>query len=179
MIENKEDIELQVTDPDKRQCPEKNCDKYLKKSKNKYVECENGHKYCFECLRPWHNNDSCEKSLETDFLNLKKNKNIKRCPKCKIYTEKNERCNYMTCSNCKFEWCWLCEEQYIYGHYNHGKCKDLEFSNFNSIEEARIIPYTPDSRFKRCYKRFCEFITECPSVCIFLICILCGCERAS
>ena len=58
--------------------------------KNKYVKCENGHKFCFECLRPWHGKDSCEKSLEKDFMNWKKNKNLKQCPRCKIYTEKNE-----------------------------------------------------------------------------------------
>ena len=61
-----------LNDPNKRQCPEKNCDKYLTKGKNKYVKCENGHKYCFECLRPWHGEDSCEKSLEKDFLKWKK-----------------------------------------------------------------------------------------------------------
>ena len=77
-----------LKDPNKRQCPSPNCDKYLQKSENKYVRCENGHKYCFECLRPWHGKDSCDDSLEKDFINWKKNKNIKRCPRCKIYTKK-------------------------------------------------------------------------------------------
>ena len=45
----------------------------------------------------------------------------------------------MTCSNCKFQWCWLCEGEYIYGHYNQGKCKGFQFSKANNIEEARII----------------------------------------
>ena len=45
----------------------------------------------------------------------------------------------MTCSNCKFQWCWLCEGEYNYGHYDQGKCKGFQFSRANNIEEARII----------------------------------------
>ena len=151
-----------LNDPNKRQCPEKNCDKYLKMSKHKFVKCENGHKYCFECLRPWHEDESCEKSLEKDFLNWKKNKNLKRCPKCKIYTEKNEGCNHMTCSNCKFEWCWLCEEQYMYGHYNQGKCKGFQFSRANNFEEANRISNNAniEHQLERCRNIICEAIVR-------------------
>ena len=30
----------------------------------------------------------------------------------------------MTCINCKYQWCWLCEGEYKYGHYDSGRCKD-------------------------------------------------------
>ena len=182
-----------LNDPNKRQCPEKNCDKYLTKGKNKYVKCENGHKYCFKCLRPWHGEDSCEKSLEKDFLNWKKkNKNLKRCPKCKIYIEKNEGCNHMTCSNCKFQWCWLCEGEYNYGHYDQGKCKGFQFSRANNIEEARIILVNEhrgnrenrgnrgyhyeryDENFDGFCDRFCDSFGRCCITC----CITC-CNRIS
>ncbi|XP_020622869.1 E3 ubiquitin-protein ligase parkin-like [Orbicella faveolata] len=32
----------------------------------------------------------------------------KKCPGCNTNTEKNGGCNHMTCSRCKFEWCWIC-----------------------------------------------------------------------
>ncbi|KXJ11382.1 E3 ubiquitin-protein ligase parkin [Exaiptasia diaphana] len=32
----------------------------------------------------------------------------KNCPKCKVATEKSGGCNHMTCTRCKYEWCWLC-----------------------------------------------------------------------
>ena len=160
-----------LNDPNKRQCPEKNCDKYLTKGKNKYVKCENGHKFCFDCLRPWHGDNSCEKALEKDFLDWKKNKNLKRCPKCKIYTEKNEGCNHMTCSNCKFQWCWLCEGEYIYGHYSQGKCKGLQFSKAKNIKEARIILENEnrENLIDRCCRIF-YYICRCCLLVIILSC---------
>ena len=57
-----------------------------------------------------------------------KGKRVKRCPRCKIYTEKNEGCNHMTCVNCKYQWCWLCEGEYKYGHYDSGKCQGQQFT---------------------------------------------------
>ena len=32
----------------------------------------------------------------------------RQCPNCGTLIEKNEGCNHMTCSNCKYEHCWLC-----------------------------------------------------------------------
>ena len=169
-----------LKDPNKRQCPNPGCEKFLQKSENKYVKCENGHKYCFECLRPWHGKDTCEKSLEKDFINWKKNKNIKRCPRCKIYTEKNEGCNHMICSNCKFQWCWLCEGKYEYGHYNQGKCKGLQFSKAWNIEEVNRISCTERcDRFcfwcdRFCQKfcdKICQIILFCPYLIVYLICV--------
>ena len=166
-----------IKDPNKRQCPKPNCDKYLQKSKkNKYVKCENGHKFCFECLRPWHGEDSCEKSLDKEFLNWKKNKNLKRCPKCKIYIEKNKGCNHMTCSNCKFEWCWLCEGKYEYGHYTQGICKGLQFYEVRNVEEANRISCR--EKMDRGFNRICcicEFLIECPRYFLCLICLCFGC----
>ena len=63
-------------------------------------------------------------NLEIQLKNWTKGKRVKRCPRCKIYTKKNEGCNHMTCINCKYQWCWLCEGEYKYGHYDSGRCKD-------------------------------------------------------
>ena len=34
--------------------------------------------------------------------------NCKACPSCKSPIQKNEGCNHMKCSKCKFDFCWVC-----------------------------------------------------------------------
>jgi hypothetical protein len=125
-----------LKDPNKKLCPKPDCESYLEKSSfKKYVKCKNGHEFCFECLRPPHGSSTCENMLEKDFLIWKKDKVVKRCPKCKIFTEKNEGCNHMTCTSCKYQWCWLCLGEYKYGHYDSGRCSGQQFTKANSIED--------------------------------------------
>ena len=130
-----------IKDKDKKLCPNPDCDSFLKKSNSsKYVQCQNGHKYCFDCLNPPHGKNPCEQKLEKQFMKWKKGKRVKRCPRCQMYTEKNEGCNHMSCINCKYQWCWICEEKYIYGHYNSGRCKGQQFTkadNLRDIEKYR------------------------------------------
>lgn len=61
---------------------------------------------------------------------------MKKCPRCRMPTEKTEGCNHMTCKTsggslaCGAEWCWLCG-QIITGpwtaHFNRGACAALLF----------------------------------------------------
>ncbi len=124
-----------IKDKNKKLCPNPDCDSYLQKSKSKYVQCENGHKYCYECLKPPHGKNSCEQKLEKQFMKWTKGKRVKRCPRCQIYTEKNEGCNHMTCVSCKYQWCWLCEGEYNYNHYSSGQCKGQQFTRADNINQ--------------------------------------------
>ena len=125
-----------IKDKNKKLCPNPDCDSFLQKSvSSKYVKCENGHKYCFECLKPPHGKKSCDYKIEKEFMKWKKGKRVKRCPRCQMYTEKNEGCNHMTCVSCKYQWCWLCEGKYSYGHYDSGRCSGQQFTKANDIKE--------------------------------------------
>ena len=127
-----------INDKNKRQCPKPDCESFLEKSKKtNYVKCENGHEFCFECLKKPHGNKKCDEIMEKEFLKWKKKRRVKRCPKCNIYTEKNEGCNHMTCVSCKYQWCWLCEGEYTYDHYKSGKCEGFQFVRADNIKEAR------------------------------------------
>jgi hypothetical protein len=129
-----------INDPNKKMCPKADCDSFLQKSEqSKYVKCENGHEYCFNCLNPPHGNIECEKYMEEEFMDWKKDKRVKKCPRCKIFTEKNEGCNHMTCTSCKYQWCWLCEKEYKYDHYNRGKCKGFQFTKADNLVEAKKV----------------------------------------
>ena len=120
-------------------CPIPDCDGYAEKKdkNNKYVKCNFGHEFCFECLNKPHGDEKCENILEKEFEEWKSHKIVKRCPNCKIWTEKNEGCNHMTCVECKFQWCWLCQKEYKYGHYDNGSCKGLQFNKEQDEEKIK------------------------------------------
>jgi hypothetical protein len=152
-----------LNDPKCKFCPEPDCDSYLQLTSedNNYVQCENNHKYCFKCLKPWHGKSKCKINDELDFQKWKQNKTIKRCPQCQFYTEKNEGCNHMTCAECRFQWCWLCEGVYFSGHYDFGKCKGQQFSKRDYLAEDEANNLVGDnsrgSRRERscCYRFWC------------------------
>lgn len=115
-------------DPNVKLCPYPDCKSYAIKKDNNLVSCiHNGHQFCFNCLKHWHNAGRCAIKIDNYYKKWKNGKNIKRCPKCKYLIEKNEGCNHMTCSNCKYEWCWICKGKYNPHHYDFGsKCFGLQ-----------------------------------------------------
>ena len=129
-----------MNNSNKKFCPKPDCNSFLLKSKDKYVQCENGHKYCYICLKSWHGESKCDEELDKDFQIWSKHKVIKKCPRCKIYTEKNEGCNHMTCAECKYQWCWLCEGEYKDGHFRRGTCNGLQFAKIEHLEEKEYLP---------------------------------------
>ena len=150
-------------------CPFPDCDGYAeKKGNNKYVKCNFGHDFCFECLNKPHGIEKCEIILDKEFDEWKSHKIVKRCPKCKIWTEKNEGCNHMTCVECKFQWCWLCQKEYKSGHYLAGSCKGLQFSKEQDEEKIKkmlennlknspqLQPQPPRSNCKKCCDSCCK-----------------------
>ena len=119
-----------MLDPNKQLCPFPDCESYAKKGKNKYVKCIlNKHQFCFICLKNWHNDIPCKDSTLSNSLNILENSNkVKRCPKCKFFIEKGEGCNHMTCSNCSYQFCWLCMGKYTSDHFNRGMCSGLQYA---------------------------------------------------
>jgi len=58
-----------------------------------------------------------------------KSNGVKYCPNCKRKVQKTIGCDHMTCTKCKYEWCWLCGRNYISGH--HGECEAQKLSKKN------------------------------------------------
>ena len=130
-----------MSDKNIKFCPTPDCDGYAerKNKDTKYVKCNFGHDFCFECLNAPHGDKKCEDLIDKGFEDWKAHKIVKRCPKCKMWTEKNEGCNHMTCVECKFQWCWLCQKAYAYGHYNYGSCKGLQFEKEQDEEKIKAM----------------------------------------
>ena len=121
-------------------CPFPDCDSYAEKtSSKKYVKCKNGHEFCFICGQKPHGWKSCSKIIDKGFEEWKTHTLVKRCPYCKYWTEKQDGCNHMTCAECNFQWCWICEKECVVGHFAFGTCKGLQFSDVYSKEDVKQL----------------------------------------
>ena len=141
MIEKSDKIKL---------CPIPDCEGFAeKKGKNKYVKCNFGHDFCFECGNAPHGKKKCEDMVDKEFEEWRSHKIVKRCPYCRMWTEKNEGCNHMTCVECQFQWCWLCQKPYNSNHFNEGSCNGLQF--YKETDEKIIKAKLEENR-----KRFPE-----------------------
>ena len=135
-------LELEIiNDPNKKLCPYPNCDSYLelKQIRNKDVKCKNNHTFCFECLKKPHGKLPCKENLDKSMEEYAKNNFVKKCPKCSIITEKNNGCNHIICTKCKYQWCWLCNEEYNENHFKGGKCKGFQFFQPQNEYEIKLM----------------------------------------
>ena len=133
-------------DSNKIICPFDNCNSYavinnsfanFDSSNQVYVKytlkCFNNHKFC-SCGKTLHQNE-CYRD-EKDLIEYLKKEKIKKCPKCGFLIKKDRGCNHMTCGNptCKYQFCWLCLNEYKPNHYEYGECKGMQFIDEDSFE---------------------------------------------
>ncbi|KAN0024539.1 hypothetical protein ACTFIV_008947 [Dictyostelium citrinum] len=96
------------------------------------VQCSCGFKFCFKCHRGSHAPASCEqmsmweqKCTDESETSHWKIANCKQCPKCSVSVEKNGGCMHVVCSQCKYEWCWMCTHNWK-GHNDFYICNRFE-----------------------------------------------------
>ncbi|XP_067258668.1 ankyrin repeat and IBR domain-containing protein 1 isoform X2 [Chanodichthys erythropterus] len=97
------------------------------------VDCGKGHLFCWECQGEAHEPCDCQtwKMWLQKVSDMKPEElagvseayedaanclwlltNSKSCANCKSPIQKNEGCNHMQCAKCKYDFCWICLEEW-------------------------------------------------------------------
>ncbi|KAJ8981920.1 hypothetical protein NQ317_008825 [Molorchus minor] len=150
------------------------------------VDCGNAHFFCWECLGEAHAPCGCnqwqewqEKIKDVRPEDLRAScggsedaanclwlvTNSKPCPNCKSPIQKNEGCNHMKCSKCKFDFCWVCQESWKRHSSATGgyfRCNRFEAVHRADEKQGSLITEATDrnnqmqemSRFLHFYTRF-------------------------
>ena len=99
-------------------CPTADCGTPLRRSKKEFLRCPKCAKLvCNRCKQAEHPQLTCEQVSADGFERLAKELNLKPCPKCQSVIEKALGCNHMTCTQCGYQFCWLCLKKYNEHHY--------------------------------------------------------------
>jgi len=113
----KKDLDISM-DPIHRWCIRPGCEFLVEGNpKNPKSECKCGQVMCFNCMNPWHEGKDCESAIDNEYKRYAEKGKVKNCPKCNSRIEKNEGCNHIHCTRCKYDFCWLCDREYKPGHY--------------------------------------------------------------
>ncbi|TDH12123.1 hypothetical protein EPR50_G00067570 [Perca flavescens] len=97
------------------------------------VDCGKGHLFCWECRGEAHEPCDCDtwKLWQQKVSEMRPEEladvseayedaanclwllsNSKPCANCKSPIQKNEGCNHMQCAKCKYDFCWICLEEW-------------------------------------------------------------------
>lgn len=101
-------------------------------NQNSIVRCNlnPAHEFCAKCGSKRHVGDCLtEQEIEIRRKVAEGILKLKKCPKCKNWTEKHGGCNHMTCIHCKYEWCWICNNATSSSHFNvpNTRCYGRQF----------------------------------------------------
>lgn len=96
---------------------------------SRFVTCKLSHSFCFGCGFEIHAPADCNVTNAWVKKARKESENLnwvlshtKECPKCSVNIEKNGGCNHMSCSSCKYEFCWICGGDWAPHGSNYFQC---------------------------------------------------------
>lgn len=123
-----------------------------------------GNAFCFKCGEEAHQPTSCfELSTWTEKCQNESETanwilaNTKRCPKCTTRIEKNQGCNHISCSQCKYDFCWICMGNWAEHGSNTGgyyKCNKFDPAADTDPDDAAGRAKRELDRYLHYFKRY-------------------------
>lgn len=125
------------------------------------VTCPDNHEFCYDCqyenhlpcpcwiVKLWVK--KCQDDSETaNWIQA----NTQGCPKCDSLIEKNGGCNHMTCSKCKYEFCWICLISWKEHGTSYYKCNRFNPEETDTLKKMQQLKRLSLQRYLHFYKRF-------------------------
>jgi len=93
------------------------------------------------------------------FTNLYKSFCSEKCPNCDVMIIRTGGCKFMTCSKCKYQFCWYClDEFYTEYHYHYSDCpfRIVLFYILQTLCLGFLVTklYTVNPRFRAALENF-------------------------
>lgn len=95
--------------------------------------------FCYYCSEAWHKGSKCKHESDKEMDIWAKNYGIKICPNCRRKVEKLKGCDHMTCTKCRYEWCWLCGEKYSGFHFESCEVRLLMKKNPKTLTVLALL----------------------------------------
>ncbi|XP_068091367.1 ankyrin repeat and IBR domain-containing protein 1 isoform X1 [Hyperolius riggenbachi] len=149
------------------------------------VDCGKGHLFCWECLGEAHEPCDCQtwKNWLHKVSEMKPEElvgvseafedaanclwlltNSKTCANCKSPIQKNEGCNHMQCAKCKYDFCWICLEEWKkHSSSTGGYYRCTRYEVINQVEEqSKEMTVEAEKKHKRFQEldRFMHYYTR-------------------
>uniref|UniRef100_A0A8C6UT35 Ankyrin repeat and IBR domain-containing protein 1 n=1 Tax=Neogobius melanostomus TaxID=47308 RepID=A0A8C6UT35_9GOBI len=141
------------------------------------VDCGKGHLFCWACQGEAHEPCDCEtwKAWLQKVSEMKPEElagvtvayedaanclwlltNSKPCANCKSPIQKNEGCNHMQCAKCKYDFCWICLEEWKkHSSSTGGYYRCTRYEVIQQVEEQEETQEFQElDRFMHYYTRF-------------------------
>ncbi|KAG8342086.1 IBR domain [Trypanosoma vivax] len=114
-----------------------------------------GLQFCFKCLQPPHAPATCDMlkrwadlARENEPSLAVIQKTTRGCPGCSIRIEKDSGCNHMICTQCRYEYCWVCLGPWSEHNNQYYKCDKKIKSDQGSEKDLFLDCYASWSNHK-------------------------------
>ena len=152
-LQFKLNIDVEVN-PRLKWCPRPGCPHYVEKKgfAQRTATCECGQRVCLKCGGVDHPGTKCGQ-LDKEFIGWTKSAHAKRCPSCRMTSQKIDGCNHMTCAKCRYQYCWICLQRWREQRHWRQDSKDFFKCPGKMYGDADVD--TVLAAFERQQKRVC------------------------